>query len=246
MPNFHLIRQVLLGIVTLFLLMCLFSCRPQGNTSVIFHNTTPSSWLLTIESQKSYASLGLLEEKGGWKKWANKSFVTLDSQSLAELPLTPGAYNWYAILPYKVIRGGSFHIPKGVSSLTIDSSQVFFDYRKQVSGAYHLNCTLKKLNEQRMRIQDSSFSYVVNVSSSEASFESIQIENRAFLLSPELKFDYRSGPIDLVTGRFLPHKEELRMKVTTKEQITPFRTCNCVGKKIEVYETEPNLKSLAE
>ena len=239
MPNFHLIRQVLLGLATLFLLMCLFSCRQEGDSQIIFHNPTPTSWLLTIEPQKSYASFGTTEEGGGWKNWSKKSFIALNSQGISELPLAHGSYNWYAVLPYKVIRGGSFQVKGGVSTFNIDSSHIYFDYREQVAGAYHLNCTLKKLDEQQMYIRDSSFSYVVNVSESEESFELIHIENRVFSLSPELKFDYRSGPIDLVTGRFLPNKEELRMKVTTKEQITPFRTCNCVGKKIEVIETEP-------
>lgn len=239
MPNVHLFRQLLLGLVTLFLLICLLSCRQEGSIQVTFQNPTHSSWLLTVEPQKSYASLGSAEEKGGWENWAKRSFVTVGTQSISEVPLTPGSYTWYAVLPYKVIRGGSFQVKEGGSSFRIDSSQIYFDYRNQVSGAYHLNCTLKKLNQERMRIQDSSFSYVVNVSAHKESFESIQIENRAFPLSPELKFDDRTGPIDLVTGRFLPHKEELRMKVTTKEQITPFRTCNCVGKKIEVFATEP-------
>ena len=239
MPNIHVLRQLLLGLATLFILMCILSCQQTENKGVIsIHNSSKSTLFLTIEAQKTYASLSQGQKHQNWKEWENKSYITLKGLQSVEISIPRGVYNWYTILPYKVIRGGTVTIKEGREIISTDSSQVFFDYRGKVTGAYHLNCSLKILDENSLKIKDSTFSYVVNVLSSEQYANHIQVENRTFPLNDQLKFDFRDGPIDLVTGRFLPKREEIRMKVTTKEQIVPFRTCNCVGKKIEVFDTE--------
>ena len=231
---------VLAGLVLPF---CIISMHPLPKAQKLIVNSDSSTpWFFRIEEERDFASFTPPKSFESWESWEQKKHHLLEPSERMEIKLAPGTYKWYASIPYKVIRTGSIEIKGEGPSLSIhlDTSEVLYDYRENIQGAYHMYCSMKQLNEQNLKIHDTLFTQIIHVEKSpEGNYHSVKMENRTIPIASQYKFDYRSGPIDMVTGRFFPNKEELKMRITTKEQIVPYRTCYCKGKKIEVYEAKP-------
>ena len=236
-------RWMLLLLAGLIIPFCIISMRPlPKEQKLIVNSDSLSSWFFRIEEEREFASFTPPKSYESWETWERKKHHLLEPSKKMELKLAPGTYKWYASIPYKIIRTGSIQVKgEGPSlSIRIDTSEILYDYRQNIQGAYHMYCSMKQLNEQSMEIRDTLFTQIVHVEKpNNDNYRSVKMENRVIPIASHFKFDYREGPIDMVTGRFFPNREELKMRITTKEQIVPYRTCYCKGKKIEVYETNP-------
>ncbi|MEM6630272.1 MAG: hypothetical protein AAF694_11410 [Bacteroidota bacterium] len=227
----------LIGMILTFWVIS-FRPLPQEHLLTV-ESDSLSNWFFRIEEKRAFASFTPPNSLDKWKTWEQKKHHLLEPSQIMELNLTPGTYKWYASIPYKIIRSGSIQIRgEGPSPrIHIDTSEVLYDYREKIQGAYHMYCSMKQLNEQSLQIRDTLFTQIIHVEKPQnGDYQMVQMENRLIPLAAQYTFDHRDGPIDMVTGRFIPNKEELKIRITTKEQITPYRTCFCKGKKIEVYE----------